>query len=732
MKIRNIWWLVPAALLLGACKKKEPAETTETPAAAESATEAGATPGTSPAPVVPALSPEERAAKLGFVRHLPQDSGVAISLYNGTRNAERIKSSKLWRAISGELGEDLEDLTEDEDSEVGPAALFAKEFTIAVGPQVGEQTSNLIKLNRRMTHFQMRALASAVAECAESGDFSDFGMILSQRFSSELFTDLLKDPESGVDLFEKMNMPALYLAFGTTPDNREAIAQQLASSSEMLAFFGDFVEPVEVERNGETFAGQKISGAKLSEEMAGERESMEMMLEPAMVDRLIAAIAKKDLVVMSGLVGDYAVFFIGSSADDLVFADDLGGSLVAGDALAFCDAHAEKELAAMIYGKKDAISQMMVNLTGFADIASGLREGLAGAESLGDTRDLQALLRLVGEREAAIRALSSIEATGTIAFLEDGLKIESYGGIDGGRFDWAAANRLNGLKDGPNVAVFTNATASKVYSEVGRAYLEALMETTYAMAMKVAEFPLEDDDMLQFREMAGMFDLKFRRDAVAIWDAISGDFSAGLGHESALIVDLNGTPPPIPGVPQNVVDDGKFPRITMVAPVTERAKLAEAWRKIDVSATSILGNISEMQGTPIPMQKPLSSERDGYTTWFFSVPFFSDDFLPSVTVGDEWFAASTSKNQALDLLAKAGSGQTGNGLNVMVNFGALREFAKLTTELLEKNSDTVVLDEDVIESIGKFADALEDFEQLTLHTRKEGGMLRTSVHLKTR
>ena len=36
------------------------------------------------------------------------------------------------------------------------------------------------------------------------------------------------------------------------------------------------------------------------------------------------------------------------------------------------------------------------------------------------------------------------------------------------------------------------------------------------------------------------------------------------------------------------------------------------------------------------MQKPMSSEKDGFTTWFFSMPFFNDDFLPSVTVGDKW------------------------------------------------------------------------------------------------
>lgn len=719
--------------MVGACKKPASDETTGTAAVAESPAEPAAAPvvaAEKPAP--PTLSPEERAAKLGFARHLPKDTGVMISLHNADRHTKQIKSSKLWRAISGELEMEPEGQPGEAGAEIGPEALIARELTIAVGPQVGEQTSNLLQLNQRFSFFQMRAIVQALDSCAKSGDFSGFENAMSQGFSAELFSELLKDPQSGVELFEKMKMPAIYAAFGTTPENRDAIAQQLASSTQMLGMLGEVVEPVEVEKNGITFSGYKISGAKLSEMMESERGSIEAMLDSATAGKLIAAIAKKDLVVMSGMAGDYAVMFIGASADDLVLAGDLDSSLVAGEALAFCDAHIAKDIAAVVYGQKDDIARMATQLGGLAEMAGGLREGLAAAGSLGDTRDLQALLRLVGERESALFSLWSIEAAGTVAYIEDGLKIESYGGVDSGGYDWTADNRLAGLKDGPNVAVFANATANKAYADLTRSYLEALMETVYAMTMKVAELPLEQPEMEQFRGFAGIFDTKFREDAVAVWNALSGDFSAGLGRESAWVIDLNGSPPPIPGIPQNMVDEGKFPRITVVAPVTERAKLAEAWRKIDSSATSMLGKISEMQGTPIPMQKPLSSERDGYATWFFPLPFFNDDFLPSVTVGDEWFAASTSKNQALDLLAKAGSGPAEKGLTMLVNFDSLREFATLTAGLLEKNADAVALDPDMIETIGKVSGALEDFEQLTMHCRKEGGTLRSSVHLKTR
>ena len=157
-------------------------------------------------------------------------------------------------------------------------------------------------------------------------------------------------------------------------------------------------------------------------------------------------------------------------------------------------------------------------------MAAGLRDGLAGAEGLGDTRDLEALLRMVGEREAALRKLAGNDALGIAAFFEDGLKIESYGGTDNGAVDWKAANQLAALGDSADVVMFANMTKEAAYDGKARAYMEALVETAYAMAMKVSEVKVEDDKMANFKAMAKMFDTTFRPDAVALWEAFSGDF----------------------------------------------------------------------------------------------------------------------------------------------------------------------------------------------------------------
>ena len=118
------------------------------------------------------------------------------------------------------------------------------------------------------------------------------------------------------------------------------------------------------------------------------------------------------------------------------------------------------------------------------------------------------------------------------------------------------------------------------------------------------------------------------------------------------------------------------------------------------------------------------------------MPFLTDDFVPSVTLGDKWFAASTSKNQALDLIAKAdAAGETRTGFWLSLNFRTLEKYAKETYQTLDENSEDL-MGKKLSESEGKVVkdsiSVLSDLDKLTIHSRREGAVLRSSVHFKTR
>ena len=774
MKTRANWLLIPAvALGLGACNKKEEVKAPDAPATVAEAPskEEPAAPPTAE-PKATKLGVEERAAKLGFARHLPQDTEVVLAFYNGSKVADRVKNSKLWHLVEEQMGgavggamigPEEEMGNEEQDMEVpeaeqetpvnpdnspladpagpdeepmGPAALFGTEFTLAMGKSTGDQVGNLLTLNRRMGYFQMRAIAKAFVAAVKSGDVSSIEDSISNGYGPELAKDLLNDPQSGMALLEKAKMPPIYLAFRTTEAGRDAAAQQVASTLAALSMMGEMVEPVTIEAAGQKFEGSKILGSKVSAQMAADREDMDEELGAATVDQLLAAVAKKDIVVASGTIGDYVLLFVGGSVDDLKLASDAGQSLVGGVALAFSDAYASKELAALIYGQKEATETLVKAAGGLSDMTNGLRDGLAGAEGLGDTRDLEAMFQIVAEREAALRKLAGTESMGMVAFFEDGLKLESFGGTDNGMLDWKTPNKLGHLGDSEDVVLFADMTGDAAYDEKARAYAEALLETGYAMTMKIAEAPIEGGEIAQFKEMAKLFDTKFRPDMVALWDAFSNDFGDGLGKESALVVDLKGGAPAVPGVPQAVLDKAKVPRISFISPVTDRAKISGSWDKMNTTLTGTLAKISELTGSEIPMQKPMSSESNGNTTWFFPMPFLTDDFVPSVTVSDKWFAASTSKKQALDLISKAeAGGKPTTGLVFSMNFKALEKYSNEVLQLVDENAETMMgspLPPDQKEMIQKAITVLSDLDKLTVHARREGAVLRSSVHFKTR
>lgn len=713
--------------------------------------------------VVPQIGVAERAAKLGFARHLPQDTELVVSYYNGSKTAERLGNSKIWKLVQKQLGvggaamfgpgdfdiddEDLEMLDNEQDDSVdltdaatdepaGPAALFGSEFTLALGKTSGTQTGRLLTFYSRAGYFQMRNLARSFAAAVKSGDASLLSESLDSSYGPALIQDLLKDAESGMPLLEKAAMPPIYMAFRSNPADRASAAQQIAAMVENLGMLGEMAEPVSVENAGNKFEGYKIPGSKITASMAEDRESMEENLDAEMVDQLLAILAKKDLVILSGTVGDYVLLFIGPSLDALELAAAPEQSMVANESLAFTDAYASKELAALVYGQKEAMDTLITTAGGLTNMTRGLRDGIAGADGLGDTRDLETMFQIVADREIALRKLVSNEATGTVAYFEEGLKIEAYGGTDSGMFNWSGPNQLSHLGDMQDVVLFLNATSDAQYSEKSRAYLEALMETGYALTMKIAEAPLEGEELAGIKEMVTLFDTKFRPEMVALWDAFGDDLGASLGHESALVIDLKGSAPAVPGIPQPVLDNAKIPRISWISPVTDRAKLSASWDKMNTTITGTLAKISEMTGMDIPMQKPISSERNGNTSWFIAVPFLTDDFLPSVTVGDEWFAASTSKNHALDLIAQAtAGGEARTGVWFQMNFRALHHYAEETYKLADKHAAELMdapLDAKQKQMMESVIDILGDLDKLTVHTRREATGLRSSVHLKTR
>jgi len=707
------------------------------------------------------ISPEERASKLGFAKYLPADTEAMISVYNVQQSAESLQALELWKlfisnADAAGLGgveldeedmlesEQVEEFAADEEIQDGPDSwmLLGQEVTLAFGSSAGEQLGNVLKANQRTSYFQMEAVGRAMHEFAMKGESADFLASLSQGLEYDLWIKFLKDRESGTKLLDKLSMPPMYIAFRAKEGELEAAAQKVNSGMMFFGMAGEMAAPVEFQTAGSTFQGYKLLGEKISQQMAESRKSMEKDLSSETIDELLAIVAKKNLIVATGTIGDYVVVMVGGDEDEFKLETDLQNSVAAAGKVEFVDEYIEKQLISASFGDKELLQTLIKQAGGIGTYALGLREGIAAGDSLGETRDIEEMLRLIADREEALLTLGSSSDLGMVAFLENGVKIESFGGYDKGAVNWDGETKLAHLGSGETDFMFLNISGDAAYDENRGEYLEAIFETGYALAMKFPTLEF-DEPNARFTEMKAyvkLFDEKFRKDMLGVYETLTGEMAEGLGHETAVVIDLKGSVPAAPGIPQVVVDEAKAPRITLIKPVTDREKLATAWENLDENATSLLGGVSEMFGKKIPMQKPISAQTDDMVTWFIALPFFQDDFLPSVTVSDDWFAASTSKTHAVEVVSEAAAGgESGVGVKFHINFTALSDYAEEMLGIAEKHSAVIFEDEDQLarfnkqkSDYGKMIAASREFEALDWTVKKEQGVVRSRVHFKTK
>jgi hypothetical protein len=743
MKSYRTWWSVlPAsALVLGSCGKKEEKAAPSTPAEVAGVPAAGtpAAPAETPAPVVKALTPGERAAMLGIVGHLSKDTESVMSILDGKEIVKRLKSLKSWefiRETSKELG------GTDPEEEVAEGAnaagkFLGQEIFLATGKGTVPQFANLVKLSQRSNYFQMRVMTQAFAAGAKEGDLS--GM---QTATQDAMMQMAKELGKEMAVIESAVMPPVLLGVKAADAEAVGMAQEnLVAGLENLpsALGEEAAKAIDFTQGGVTFKGYKLAGETLAASMQEGRADMEGMLEPADIDRLIATMKTKNLVIAQGTMGDYVMLFIGGDEKSCPLVDKVEDSLAANDAVSFVDGYKDKKLAGFVYGEQGLAKAAVVG--SLKELALGVRDGLAGAEGFGETRELASLLEMVGDKEDALLGLAKTESLGGLIVLEDGVKFELFGGTDRGGVDHSAAHQFGSLGDSDDVLLFANWVGTAEYSKRAREYGEVIVESAYAMAEKVAGLKIEDSpELAQFQEGFAIFNDKFRTDALGLWDAVA-TADSGLGTEGALVVDLKGAMPPFPGVPQELVDGGRFVRASLLSPVKDRAKLKDSWGKLDGSLTKIFKTVSEMTGEEIPMQKPISSEKNGLMTYFFSFPFSTEDFMPSVTVGDKWFVASTSKLQALDLVAAADGATPGprRGAWMELDFDVLRKFTADWVALLEKNGEAAMggpeqfaAFKEQLPRIQKGLAAFEEFDEMSVSEYKEGGKLRTSLHFKVR
>ncbi len=662
--------------------------------------DAPATPATSmPAATAPTKPPVSFAAKapmLGFAGKLPANTEFYIGSANFKQHLETLKKSAFYKEVSALANDKTPAPASGDKTMKALQKLWGDEIFIAGGAGMTEFATWFRTISRLYNELNFRMLMTGAAfnpAIAKSKEKS-------RAFNpAVLFQSLLADPsqlDRASDVIAKFDLPPML--FGVKVDNPAEVARDLIPEKMLKNAPPDKVTVGTVKSpDGSTFQTLTTDGAKLLADEA--KQQMLASLPPAFNERSRKAIEKmltdfqgKKFSFAWGPVGDHLIFAFGKNLDHLKFADDAGASLLSKPELTQLSPYANKNLLGLVYSSAGVLEGLMDNQP-----LTPMLRGVVGAmkenpmfSALGTILENQ-----LAEYTPAESALFKMEITAQAAAIwwDRGLHMESYGGARSRAFELAKNLQYARLVDQPGVVAAFAYQRSHPFEKFQRAWMEKLFSMIYTAAQELIKTGIAGPEGGQsFAMFEGLVLPMLKK----IYDADRELSDNGLGGEAAFVIDVNGKMPSLPGVPIEA-KDMKFPRITTISEVTNRGIVASSWKKMSDTITEAIGTFagggggaSDAKGTTagaapsgfVPPD-PISTEKNGVTTWFYGLPFFAGDMLPCASINDKLLVLSTSKNCAEAFAGELSKPATTSvdGLVWKLDLGALVDWGVSATKL---------------------------------------------------
>ncbi len=669
----------------------------------------------------------KRAESLGFAQHLPKETECIVGFYRGKELLEQLRGSELgkWLEARGEEeGIDLDEVEESPEAQM-VASLFAEEAILAFGDGTGSQGNLLVKAGGESNYLTLRDALTEVAR-ATGEDGPEMEDLVLERMDQYL------------SLLSTAEMPPVTIALKGGKEASEGLLPMILSQLEggVNDAPPGVVTKVEFQRVGANFEGYQVNGEKVAELVEAELGE-EVPLSSEQKAKAIALISERDLVVAAGVVGEHLVIMVGPSVDDCQLVEKSEDSVIANDSFRFVDQHTSKPVIGVMFASKELQDKLVEGYSGYQAYSDALKDGLKGIPAFGDTRELTLILDNILKQEADFRSEIKYSDFGAVALLDEGVRLEAYGGMNYVTLDSESAREFAPLSATQDLFLFANWKGDEEMVKKQSAMLDSFGELVWLFANKAAGMDIDIPELDEFKGMFGMINEQFGDEIGQVVDVIRGDLPEGFGTEGAVVVDLKGqVPSGIPMIPPVLVEKGKLPRVTYVQKVDDRSKLSDAWVKLENVTKSVLKKTE----SGITMPSFLTSEKDGLVSYFYPFPFQTDDFLLNLTVGDEVFFLSSSKSFVYELNGRYKAGPADSdktGAVVEVHFDVLRAYAQEWLALVDENAEEIFPSDAQVgdfnenkQMIKDFLGTLDGLEGLDFHMREEDGLPRTSLHLK--
>ncbi len=572
---------------------------------------------------------------------------------------DALKKSAFWKEVSSFMDDKTPAPTAGDKSMAALQKLWGDDIFIAGAKGMTQSAAWLIEFNHVYNEINFHTLMTGGVATMEGGKSATPNPMI-------YLQTMLQNPKQ-LDqlgkLISQFELPPLIIGFKV--ENPAAFAKQLIPDEAFKDMPKDkFTLSTIKTPDGSSFQVISTEGSKMITDT--QKQEMLKNLPPMFDDQARKAAEKamtdmqsKKMAVGWGAVGDYLVFACGKNLDHLNFATSPEASLLSKPELARLAPHVQKNLLGIIYGDAGMLSAM-TDTQPFTPMLRGVLGAMKENKTFGEIgAKLGAELEEFSSIEAALFKRENTTMTAAL-WWDRGLHLESYGGPQARVFQNSVPLKFAQFIDQPGVIFGANYKRNKAYEQASRAWMEKLVSMIYTGAQELMKTGIAGPEGGQ--KMA-MFEMMAMPSLMKIYQADKDLADKALGDETAFIIDINGKMPALPGVPPET-KGMKFPRITTISDVNNRAEVGASWVKLNEVITQISAMAGAMSAASAPPEdgKPkappfvlpdtISSDKNGITSYFYGMPFFAGDLLPCASLNDKVFMLSTSKDCAESFAAE--------------------------------------------------------------------------------
>ncbi len=711
---------LPLALSLTDCKKKEEAASVPDASAASAP---NATALAIPAQPLKTSGLADQAAKFGFAAKLPQNTEFYVGSTKLKAHLDELKKSAFWKDIDALINDKTPAPTAGDKTFSSMQKLAGDDFFIAGSSGFAQSAMQLRNLNHFFNEMNFKQIMGGTT-----------GKLANPKSKADPMAYLqstIRDPEQVKrvsQLVAEFQVPPLIIGFKVEKP-AELLKELIPAEALKTAGEKGSIQDLTT-ADGCTFKVISYEGSKLitKQDQIDALAKLPSDLSPEiklLVEKIYADLLAKKMSVAFGVVGDHIVFACGKNLDHLKFVATPSASLLSNPEMAYLAPYADKSLLGVLYANAGTVGAMMDEHP-----ITPMLKGIIGAMKENDLfreagGKLSQQLDELAPLESAVYkhdAASFIAA----AWWDKGLHVESFGGSKRQMFSTGSALKFTGLVNAPGVIFGMDYTRNLEFEKATRAWVEKLAGMVYLGAQEMVKAGVAGP---QSGQQFAMFDQMILPTFLKVYEANKGMADQGLGNETAFLLDVNGKMPALPGVPPET-KGMKFPRITSLAEVKNREEIGNDWKKISDSiadAGKAMTPPADPKAPPAApafvMPEPISSDKNGVTSYFYGLPFFSGDLLPVASINDKLLILSTSKDAAETFasdLAKAVPAKE-DGLVWKLDFAALSDF------IISASKVSPMQTPEQAKALKDNLKWLRPFRALQGHSFSEKGQPRTSL-----